>query len=414
MKVGIFVGTQIPELGGGYTFESQVLEALLKLSPSSYHQFTLYTFTQTIPKHISSPYIQVISLPSAFKKRTLKERLLSKMSEVSSAIARLDRTQNQFYLEVGEKFILDSLTKNGIDITLSLSPSCPTMELPYITIVWDLQHQIQPYFPEVSLAGEWEEREKKYTTMLKRASYILTGTQTGKAEIEKFYQVPAARIKVLPLPTPLFTLNSLPSNDEEILKKYNIPDNYLFYPAQFWPHKNHVNLLLAVKLLRDKYNLNFPVVFVGSDKGNQPYIKQKVIELDLSQQVHFLGFVPQEHLVALYRKAFALTFMTFFGPDNLPPIEAFALSCPVVASNVSGAEEQLGDTALLVAPTNTEQIALAIKSIWDDNNLRQTLIQRGLIRATQWTTEDYVKGIFSILDEFEAIRHCWSSTLPMF
>ncbi len=413
MKVGIFVGTQLPELGGGYTFESQVLAALLKLAPSSHHQFILYTFTQEIPQHISS-HIQVISLPSSFKKRTLKERLLSKMSELRSAIAKLDPTKNKFHIEVGEKFILDSLAKNGIDITLSLSPSCPTMELPYITVVWDLQHQLQPYFPEVSIAGEWEEREKKYGTILKRASYILTGTETGKAEIEKFYQVPPARIKVLPLPTPQFALNSLPSNEEEILKQYNIPDNYLFYPAQFWPHKNHINLLLAVKWLRDKYDLYFPVVFVGSDRGNQPYIKQKVIELDLSQQVHFLGFVPQEHVIALYRKAFALTFMTFFGPDNLPPLEAFALLCPVVASNVSGAQEQLGDAALLVAPTNTEQIALAIKSIWDDNTLRQTLIQRGWIRGTRWTADDYVKGIFSILDEFEAIRHCWSYTQPTF
>jgi glycosyltransferase involved in cell wall biosynthesis len=90
----------------------------------------------------------------------------------------------------------------------------------------------------------------------------------------------------------------------------------------------------------------FPVVFCGSDKGNESYIKQMAAELDLADQVKFLGFVPQEDLCSLYRNAFALTYVTFNGPNGLPPLEAFALGCPVVASKILG--EQLGDGALLV------------------------------------------------------------------
>jgi glycosyltransferase involved in cell wall biosynthesis len=283
------------------------------------------------------------------------------------------------------------------------------MELPFITTVWDLQHRLQPYFPEVGTQEQWNKREEFYTTLLKRASFIIAGTEAGKSEIERFYQVPAERIKLLPLPTPQFALNAPRYQEENFLEKYNIPENYLFYPAQFWSHKNHVNLLLAVKSLRDKYDLVFPVVFVGSDKGNQPYIKQLVAELDLTEHVTFLGFVPQEDLISLYRNAFALTFVSFFGPDNLPPLEAFALGCPVVYSEVSGAKEQIGDAALLVNPKKPEEIALAIKSLWDDKALRQIFVERGLARASEWTGEDYVKGVFSILDEFEAIRRCWTS-----
>lgn len=406
MRVGIFAGTQIPELGGGYTFESQVLATLLQFAPHSNHKFVLYTFSQDIPEDISYPHIQIISLARCFKERTFQERLLSKIRQTASSISR-KRHSNPFKMEVWQKFVFDYLLKNNTDITLSLSPYCLTMELPYITVVWDLQHRLQPYFPEVSTAGEWENREQSYTKMLQRASFIITGTQTGKAEIEQFYQVPSTRIKVLPLPTPHFALNSPQCDEKRVLEKYSLTKNYLFYPAQFWSHKNHIGLLLAVKWLRDKYNLVFPVVFSGSDKGNQIYIRQRVAELDLSQQVHFLGFVPQEDLIALYRNAFALTFLSFFGPDNLPPLEAFAIGCPVIASNVSGAQEQLGDAALLVDPKNTEQIARAIKSLWDNTTLRQSLVQRGLLRATKWTTQDYVKGLFSILDEFEAIRRCW-------
>ncbi|MFM6269445.1 MAG: glycosyltransferase, partial [Dolichospermum sp.] len=55
-------------------------------------------------------------------------------------------------------------------------------------------------------------------------------------------------------------------------------------------------------------------------------------------------------MTSLYINAFSLAFMSFFGPDNLPPLEAMALGCPVIASKVSGSEEQLGNNALLVNP----------------------------------------------------------------
>ncbi|MBD1807698.1 glycosyltransferase family 4 protein [Microcoleus sp. FACHB-SPT15] len=406
MKVGIFVG-ELPESGGSYTFESELFHSLVNCGAGSGHTFVLYSWNQQPPPELSSvQHIQFVSLH-----RSLKERFRAKLSRTRARLLqKLQNPRINFQKEdLYQNFILDSLVSRGIEITWSLTPGCLTMELPFITTVWDLQHRLQPYFPEVGTQEQWNKREQFYTTLLKRASFIIAGTEAGKSEIERFYQVPTERIKLLPLPTPQFALNAPLCKESKFLEKYNIPNNYLFYPAQFWSHKNHVNLLLAVKWLRDKYELVFPVVFVGSDKGNQPYIKQLVAELDLTEHVTFLGFVPQEDLISLYRNAFALTFVSFFGPDNLPPLEAFALGCPVVYSEVSGAKEQIGDAALLVNPKKPEEIALAIKSLSDDKALRQTLVERGLARASQWTGEDYVKGVFLILDEFEAIRRCWTS-----
>lgn len=407
MKVGIFLRNHLPEVGGGYTFASEIFQSLVKLGAGSRHTFVLYSYNKTPPKEILSvQHIQFISLYRSFE-----ERLRSKIYRTATAILRkLQHPGSQFKIEGWyDKFIMQSIVTNCVDITWSLMPGCLTMEVPYITTVWDLQHRLQPYFPEVGTEGQWYGRENSYTKILRRASFIITGTEAGKAEIERFYQVPTEQIKVIPFPTPDFALNAPPCNDREIIKKYNLPENYLFYPAQFWPHKNHVGLLLAVQLLRDRYDLVLPLVIVGSDKGNQSYIRQVVVELDLAKQVYFLGFVPREDLICLYRQAFALTFLSFFGPDNLPPLEAFALGCPVVASAVSGAREQLGDAALLVEPKDEEQIALAIKSLHDDPVLRQKLVQRGFERASMWTIEDYVKSVFSFIGEFEAIRRCWSS-----
>ena len=101
--------------------------------------------------------------------------------------------------------------------------------------------------------------------------------------------------------------------------------------------------------------------------------------------------------------------MTFFGPGNLPPLEAFALECPVIASDVTGAAEQIGDAGILVDPKDDQQLALAIKSLHDDPQRRATLIQRGKRRASAWTSDNVVNGMMSLFDDFAAIRRCWGS-----
>ncbi|MDJ0795478.1 MAG: glycosyltransferase family 1 protein [Calothrix sp. MO_167.B12] len=404
MKVALFTTNNLPQAGGGYTFESQLLENIFKLASESKHKFVLYTWEkQSDNAEFFPENIQIISLYRSFK-----ERINSKILRTKKAtIQKLKNPTSKFKIEESyEKYILNSFQINQIDVHLSLIPNSPILDYPYIIPVWDLQHRLQPYFPEVSVSGAWEEREYAYSKILRRAAFIITGTEVGKKEIERFYHIPSERIKVLPFFTPQFTSSSN-LIDEDISKKYNLPNKYLFYPAQFWPHKNHINLLLAIKLLKEKYDLHFPLVFVGSDKGNESYVREMVEELDLLNQVYFLGFVPQEDMAPLYRNAFALTFMTFFGPDNLPPLEAMALGCPVIASNVSGAKEQLGDTALLVDPKQPEEIACAIKSLSENSVLRQKLIESGLERAYKWTVKDYVKGLFSVIDDFEAIRRCW-------
>lgn len=407
MKVGLFISNKLPDFGGGYTFENQLLESILNLAPKSRHTFVLYISNQKIPDYILSSPVQSVSLHSSFK-----QRMQSKIFLITKAIFhKLRHPRSKFQIEEWyEKHILNLLKLNQIDVTLSLVPGCPTVNYPYITTIWDLQHRLQPYFPEVSISeqewGQWDWRENFHSKILRRATFIITGTEIGKLDIEKFYQIPAERIKVIPFFTPKFP-SEFNLIDQEILKKYNLPNEYLFYPAQFWSHKNHIGLLLAIKLLKEKYNLEFSLVFIGSDKGNQSYVKEMVQELDLSQQVHFLGFVPQEDIAPLYRHAFALTFMSFFGPDNLPPLEAMALGCPVIASNVSGAKEQLGDAALLVDPKQPEEIAEAIKYLWEDSILRQNLIERGREKAYKWSAKDYVQELFSVIDDFEAIRRCW-------
>jgi glycosyltransferase involved in cell wall biosynthesis len=169
-----------------------------------------------------------------------------------------------------------------------------------------------------------------------------------------------------------------------------------------------MNLLLALKQLGES-GLKIPLVLSGADFGNRAYVEDQILELGLQEQVHLLGFVPQGDLPALYRGALALTYVSFFGPENMPPLEAFAFGCPVIAANVSGAEEQMDGAALLVNPADPGEIAAAIRKVASDGNLRKRLVARGRKRAGRWTTDDFVHGAFSILDSFETTRHTWKN-----
>jgi glycosyltransferase involved in cell wall biosynthesis len=394
MKVGVFLEDFSPEIGGGYTIQEDIFRALLDLIDETRHSFVLFCRRpESVNALLTTPRLQAVGFPGSLSKRVFAraERGLHSLLESRKRQSRLEQLCKEY----------------GVEFMWFVGAEAVQVDLPYMAIVWDLQHRLQPWFPEVSSGGTWSRRESFYGEFLRRAAIIIAGTEAGRQEIERFYQVTGNRIKILPHPTPAFTLRTQQSDVEAVLGKYELKSNYLFYPAQFWSHKNHANLLLAVAALKAEHQIDLPVVFVGSDKGNQDYVRTFAARLEPAIDVALLGFVPLEDLVALYRGAFALAYVTFFGPENLPPLEAFALGCPVVASDVDGAREQLADAALLVDPRDPAKIAAGIKALYDDKDLRQSLIDNGRARAERWTAKDFVRGVFKALDEFEPVRRCW-------
>ncbi len=395
MKIGLYAGSLRPEEGGGYTIEREIISSISKFKEQTTHEFVLFSW---------------FDLP-ALRKEGFEVRNIN-TSFPDRLVYKLQKAMNRTFSPKKGNFTLKSplqklILQEKIDVMFYLSPwENFFLDIPYLTMVWDLQHRLQPYFPEVSANGEWEKREKYYKENLPKASRIIIGNEAGRNEIHQFYAIPKERIALLPHPTPTFAL-------ENASIKHQLPPNfapqrpYLFYPAQFWAHKNHIGLLKALLLLKENFQTALDLVFVGSDKGNKRFIQQQVSKLGLENQVHFLGFVATEELIALYQNAFALAYVTYFGPENLPPLEAFALGCPVVASRVHGAEEQMGNAAILVNPSDNQSIAEGIFSLTANENLRQELIENGKKIAQARAGEGFVRQFFKMLDEFAPYRDCW-------
>jgi glycosyltransferase involved in cell wall biosynthesis len=403
VNVGLAVRGISAEAGGGYTFSTDLYHAILKRSETRQeHRFIAFGLEEKAPDFVSSSSLPYHSLH--------RKRLTRLRQRANRARERIRPFANGVVAGNGQEVFADErIRAAGVDFVINLWPElCLTKEVPYLSIVWDLQHRLQPFFPEVSSNGTWRHREQVLTELLRRATYVVVGNDRGKTELERFYGIDSSRIRRLAHPTPAFALEAEPELTQALPKSLALPRDYLLYPAQFWPHKNHVLLLDAIKLLAERDNLTVPVVFCGSDKGNGRYVREEVNRLGLSTQVFFLDFVDRETLVALYRNARALIYLTLFGPENLPPLEAFALGCPVVASAVPGSEEQLAGAALLVDPLDVEEVAAGIKRVVEDDEFCASLVRNGRQRASEWTVDDFASGIFEILDEFSRIRRAWT------
>ncbi|HLW35879.1 MAG TPA: glycosyltransferase family 1 protein [Chthoniobacterales bacterium] len=384
MRVGILSPIAPKEIGGGYTFEQEIFDQILKLAPASKHEFVIFEGFRGAKNSLKPPGFRSVSL-----KRPLSDRFV--------------RRKRRFPWEY--KWIDRVLNREGIEFFLNTTFEAVTLTIPFSAIVWDLQHRLQPHFPEVSANGMLEHRDTFYSHVLKHATFVIVGTQAGKNEVQRFYNVPDQKIRILPHPTPSFALDETASV-ADTLARFNLPSNYVFYPAQFWSHKNHAAILRAVARLKEVDSLRVPVVFTGSDQGNEGSVREMVDKLQLRDQIFFLGYVSRDELRALYQSALCLCYVSFFGPENLPPLEAFGLGCPVIAADVPGASEQLGDAAIRVNPSNDLEIASALKILSQDKIKRDELIRRGKERARRFTGSDFAKGLIALLDEFESIRRC--------
>jgi glycosyltransferase involved in cell wall biosynthesis len=125
--------------------------------------------------------------------------------------------------------------------------------------------------------------------------------------------------------------------------------------------------------------------------------------LGVADQIHYLGFVPDSDMAPLYAATQALLMPTFFGPTNIPILEAWSLDCPVMTSDIRGVREQAGDAALLVDPQSPEAMADAMARLWSDEALRAILKKRGRSRLALWGPDEFADRLALIL---RAARSC--------
>lgn len=379
-KIGLFLDTK-PSEGGTYQFCVTLLHAMSALSPSRIHALVFYT------DPLWRPQVESRGLPGVFIGKGNWARVSRRRSNAFLPVGLWRRIAPRIHP------VLKAITGSKCDLWFFPSQDTWTYlaPVPAMGVIFDLMHRYERRFPEVSSRGIYYSRERHYQNMCRWSKGLIVDSEVGRNHVVESYGISPEKIHVLPFVPPDYLFQ-----DPRPGAVRNLPDKYIFYPAQFWKHKNHLRLILAAAVVRNKFP-DFNLVFAGSVKNGYSGARDLVGRLGLSKNIHFLGYVLDSQMATLYRRARALVMPTYFGPTNIPPLEAMALGCPVAVSKIYGMPEQLGDAALYFNPTSVGEMAVAMQTLWEDEDLCREMRRRGLERASRWTQMNFNQTLEDII-----------------
>jgi glycosyltransferase involved in cell wall biosynthesis len=430
MRIGIFLDNWEKQAGGGHSYLKTVVEYFSSVASNHEFLFIVNSNSDDISEVHKSSNNYIIYNPftktkieEQKKKRELKslQRYLKWLNffvdgcKMNWAIFFRDKIKQKitnFGQPKKDPAVFKRLIRerNIQCVYYPTAFACEDYDVSFYATIWDLGHLTISVFPEVSRNGEYESRQNLLNSIVHRSYRIVSESQSGKSDICKYYNLNPEKIVVVPQFSSSL-VHLMPSDLEvrRIMDKFQLNGRkFLFYPAQFWPHKNHINLVKAINKLKEE-NIYVELIFTGSDQGNLTYVLDFIESLKLSNQIRYLGFVSDEEMSALYKSAYAMVFPTLLGPTNMPVSEAIACECPLICSDFMGHREQAEDAALYINPEEYLDITAKIKMLIEDEKLRETLIKKGIEVSKKKSMLNAFKDLLRSFDEFEKIRICWKN-----
>ena len=244
------------------------------------------------------------------------------------------------------------LTQGGTSLVYFLSPNWLMEKLqaiPFVCTVWDTGHRDLPEFPEFR-GREWHARERLYSTSLPRAFHLVTDSERTGEKIAQLYGVDSRRWTSIGLPLPD---QPNPSRDLPPGLALTAEDKFFIYPANKWPHKNHLTLIRAMVSLLEVHP-GVKLVFTGEDRGMGENIQREIHRYRLAHAILDVGFVDEATYQTLLSKATALLMPTLLGPTNIPPLEAAQLGIPAIISDRHHFDPPISDWFLRIPAENPE------------------------------------------------------------
>ena len=257
-----------------------------------------------------------------------------------------------------------------------------------IVAVHDLMH-LHTSFDESSSVLKKVYREFRYKKIAQHADKIVVDSSYGKFQFLEHYKINPKKIHVLP-----FFIKKIKVKERKFIKKF------LIYPAKFWKHKNHINLITAINnLVKFEGIKDLLILFTSKKDLEYKNIYNYVVKNNLQKNVKFTGYISTKQLAVFYSNARALVMPTFFGPTNIPPIEAFNYSCPVLISDIFASREQCGNSALYFNPNEINQIADKIKDIWLNDDLYLKMSKKSKLISKNYNFVNFSKKLNKIISD---------------
>ena len=232
--------------------------------------------------------------------------------------------------------------------------------------------------------------------MMQRLTRIVSVSESTRRDLINYTDISPARIRVAYNGADLdeFSANERSAARKSIKEFLHTDTPFILYTARLeHPGKNHVRLLEALALLKQRGKLGHKLVIAGSRWTGAEVIDAVIARLGLTDDVIVTGFVESHLLPKLYAAADLFVFPSLFEGFGIPLLEAMVSGTPVCAANVASIPEVVGDAALLFDPREPADIARQVDRLLSDSDLRQQLVDRGLQQAHRFSWDDAASGV---------------------
>jgi glycosyltransferase involved in cell wall biosynthesis len=274
----------------------------------------------------------------------------------------------------------------------------PHIGVPIVSMVVDLLHRDYPH----SLpAAERQFRESYFAKMVLSADrFQVISDYTGE-RLAHHYDVPRDKIFRTYLP--------IQDRLKPAANAIGPGNRFFFYPANFWPHKNHEILLLAYQIYRYQAGSTaWDLVLTGSDHPRRSALQDLAARLGIERHVIFKGHVPEREFAQLFSAASGLTFPSLHEGFGIPPLEAMRLGVPVLTSNSGSLREVVNQAGLLVDPRKPVELADAMQKLASSERLQVDLRRRGFERANCFSFQTEVRRLADSFVQTASLAKKWT------
>lgn len=252
---------------------------------------------------------------------------------------------------------------------------------PTVLTLVDIQEM---YYPEFFTPEDLYNRQLHFSSSTRMSDRVITISEFSKQSLIKFHHLSPDKVIVSYLSADNRFFHS--DNYGKPLSE-SLPNDFIYYPANFWKHKNHDRLLQALCILRDEKKLSINIVFTGFEQPNGYPLQKKIEEYGLASQARILGYLSIEQIIYIYKKARMLVFPSLFEGFGIPLVEAMGVGCPIAAANCTSIPEVTGNAAVFFDPNSPSSIADSIEKLWQDELLQNELIERGKNQANKFSPQ---------------------------
>ena len=315
MKVGCFISDV--SSGGGNHLTKDFIINISRLQSNSIEIVLI------VSTNIFKDFIDQKNFKYNFFKIDLMQKILFKLHKKNT----VSKILNFFnIINPLERFVL----KNKIDLLIFNSPSIYCLyarRINYVACIWNTEIRQYKNFPEFK-NGAFEQQEKLIKEITRSAFKVIVFTNQNKKDLVDIYNCSSKKI-ILQNLKPM-----LPKIYEDTHNKYNYLKEFkklklskkkiwIFYPAQFWFHKNHTYIINSLKYIDHLNMKNVNFVFCGRDKGYLAQIKKKIKKNKFRSRFRIFNYLRDSQVISLYLYSDAIVVPTHLGRSSMPLLESF-------------------------------------------------------------------------------------------